>query len=328
MEKLIWSKAAFCLVSFMLIWVTSEAAAPLTAEQQLAKERGIVLFNQYRVSGPDLIVAAEAGDADSQFYLAEELRQLNRFMTRDAQRWLEAAARQGHIYSMIRLARSEANLCSAVATCLEGSRTPNEWYQQAYDATLPLAEQGDPEALFQMYKLTREVEWRARAAEAGHAEAQYWLAFYIEEGAGTYWWPNSRQKEVERWFKASAEGGYPAGMMQYAGFLSEEGDEAGYLYWVEKAARTGSASGLYNYAMFFIRGQQQDLVKGYGLMSLFLEMDGGGYPNKTVAERRLSSITTQMTPEQIERALEFAEEWKAAHPPLSYFPHILYELDI
>lgn len=322
-----WSRAVFVLITCLLIWVPAGVTATLSAEQQVARERGIALFNQYRVSSQHLIIAAEAGDADSQFYLAEELRQLDRFMTREAQQWLEAAAGQGHIYAMIRLAGSEANLCSVAATCPEGSRTPGEWYQKANDVILPLAEQGDPEAMFQMYKLTREAEWRARAAEAGHAEAQYWIAFYIEEGAGTYWWPSSRQKEVEKWFKASAEGGYPAGMMQYAGFLSKRGDEAGYRYWVEKAARTGNASGLYNYAMLFIRGEEQDLIKGYGLMSLFLEMDGGGYPNKTVAERRLRPIASQMTPQQIEKALEFAQEWKASHPPLSYFPHILYALD-
>jgi hypothetical protein len=52
---------------------------------------------------------------------------------------------------------------------------------------------------------------------------------------------------------------------------------------------------------------------------LLLELDGGG-DAKIYAEDVLPEIGAKMTPEQIEEAKAFAEEWKASHPPLSFFP--------
>jgi TPR repeat protein len=328
-----WSKSVVYFVAYLLIWVPSGETAPLDVDHQTAKERGITFYNQYkaRTATTFLNTAAESGDPEAQFFLGEALRQNNRFMTPEAQQWLEAAADQGHVYSMIRLVRSGSNLCSITGTCPQSSRSPEEWYQHAYDALLPLAEQGNAEAMFQMYKLTQDAEWRARAAEAGHSEAQYWHAAFIEEGAAFFWWPGSRQKAVETWFKASAEGGYPLGMMRYAGILADNADEAGYRYWMNKAAKTGYARAVYALAALSGHepeeyGVELDLVKSYGLLHLLLELDGGGSTG-SVAKSTLPDIEKKMAPEQIERALEFAEEWKAAHPPLSYFPHILYELD-
>ena len=315
------------------MWATVGHAGELSSEQQVAKERGIALFNQYkaRSATPFLTTAAESGDPDAQFFLGEALRQNNRFMTPEAQQWLEAAAEQGHIYSMIRLAHSGSNLCSTIGTCPQGLRTPDEWSQLAYEIIRPLAEQGDPDAMFQMYKLAREVDWRTRAAEAGHAEAQYWHALFVEEGAGFFWWPGSREKEVEKWFRHSAEGGYPLGMMQYAETLALNGDDEGYRYWMRKSASIGYAEAVYAIAVLSAHepkryGVELDLVKGYGLLHLLLGLDGGGGIASTV-EYKLPFVEAKMTPQQIEKALEFAEEWKASHPPLSYFPHILYELD-
>ena len=331
--KGIWSKVVVCFVACLLVWVPSGETASLTLDHQIAKDRGIILYNQYkaRSATPFLTTAAEAGDPEAQFFLGESLRQNNRFMTSEAKQWLEAAADQGHVYSMIRLARSSSNLCSAIGSCPEGSRSPGEWYEHAYDAIQPLAEQGNAEAMFQMYKLTLDADWRARAAEAGHSEAQYWHAAFIEEGAGSFWWPGSRQKEVEKWFKASAEGGYPLGMMRHAGILADNADDAGYRYWMSKAASTGYARAVYALAALSghepeRHGIELDLVKSYGLLHLLLELDGGGSTG-SVAKSTMPDVEIKMTPEQIQQALEFAEEWKASHPPLSYFPHILHALD-
>ena len=65
-----------------------------------------------------------------------------------------------------------------------------------------------------------------------------------------------------------------------------------------------------------------DLVASYGLMSLLLELDGGG-DMLPLAKDELPRIAAQMTPEQIKQAEAFAKEWKATHPPLSYFPEKL-----
>ena len=51
----------------LVLCFINTAFAELTPEQQAAKDRGIAIFNQYRVSGPELRIAAEAGDAEAQF---------------------------------------------------------------------------------------------------------------------------------------------------------------------------------------------------------------------------------------------------------------------
>ncbi len=332
-----WNKAVSFLVACLLMWALVGHAEELTPEQQAAKEHGIALYNQYKAlsATPFLETAAEAGDPEAQFYLGEALRRSNRFITPESQQWLEAAANQGYVWAMIRLVRSGGNLCAVVSQCPQGSKTAKEWLQQAYDVTLPLGERGDPEALYQLFKITGDPEWRTKAAEAGHAEAQYWHAAFTKEGFGFYWWPGSRKQEVEKWFKASAEGGYPVAMEQYAGLLLDKGDSKGYHYWIEKAAKRSHASSLFSYALIFIErfqehGKEDDLIKGYGLISLLLELDGGGSLNKSVAEWELARIAkeTKITPEQIEQAQASAAEWKASHPlPLSFFPHILDPLD-
>lgn len=317
-----WIKALISLI-LLLTCAGSSFAKELTQEQVTAKKRGITLFNQYRIGEPYLRIAAEAGDAESQFYLGEELRELARFITPESSKWLEAAANQGHIYAMIRLGRSGNDLCTVMGNCSNGSRTPAEWLNHAHRVVLPLAEQGDPEAMFLMYEITLNTDWIDKAAEAGHALAQYWNAVFIQEGRGFYLFGN-RKQDAEKWFKASAEGGYPKGMERYLSILAERGDWQGVRYWHQRVAETGYAEGIFELALHLVHEPERydyelDLVRGYGLTSLLLELDGGG-SMKSFAEHLLPQVAAKMTPEQIEQALEFAEEWKATHPPVSYFP--------
>lgn len=331
-----WRKGMICVLAGLLLWASTGYAVELSSEQQSAKERGITLYNQYKAisATPFLEVAAEAGDREAQFYLGEALRQNNFFMTSEARQWLEAAANQGYVYAMIRLVRSGANLCAVAGNCPQGSKTPGEWWQQAHDLALSLTEQGDPEAMFQMYKITGDTDWLVKAAEAGHAQSQYMYASFINDGLGFYWWPGSRQQAVEKWYQASAEGGYPPGMQRYAGILSQRNDHEGQRYWLRKAAEKGYASSVFNYAWTYIeryqeQNNEEDLIKAYGLISLLLELDGGGSPNQGVAKWELAEIAeqTHITPEQIAQAQVFASEWKASHPPLSFFPEILHPFD-
>ncbi|MGB7388711.1 MAG: sel1 repeat family protein [Pseudomonas neustonica] len=320
--------------TLILVWLLAMPAwADLTPEQQAAKQTGITLFNQYRTAEPQLRIAAEAGDAEAQFYLAEELRLRDRFMTEEVVHWLEAAAEQGHSYAMIRLGHSGNSLCSVVGHCPEGSKTPEQWLAEARQLNEPKAVQGDPEAMYLMYQITFKTEWLERAAEAGHALAQFWVAGYTEDGMGFYFWPGSREEAVEKWYKASAEGGYPISMMDYAAILLKNRDYAGYRLWAERAAGTGYVHAVFEYGLGLAPvvddldyGYKQDVVKAYGLLSLLLELDGGGGMAGRAA-RSQEEFLDQMTPEQIEQAREFAVEWKATHPPLSFFKQKLHPSD-
>lgn len=69
---------------------SSYALAQLTPEQEAAKKHGITLFNQYKTAEPELRIAAEAGDAEAQFYLGEELRLQNQRMTTESQKMVRS----------------------------------------------------------------------------------------------------------------------------------------------------------------------------------------------------------------------------------------------
>jgi len=94
------------------------AFAELTPEQQAARDRGLVLYQQsdWYDSQPLLLIAAQAGDREAQYYLAEAIRLSNRHMTAEARRWYEAAAEQGDLFAMLRLS-SSSDLCHEVGTC-------------------------------------------------------------------------------------------------------------------------------------------------------------------------------------------------------------------
>ena len=195
------SKILKVLVVLFLIF-PNLAHAKLTLEAQQAKDRGIALFNQYKVAEQELRIAAEEGDNEAQYYLGEELRQTNRFITSEAYKWYEAAAKQGHYYAMIRLGRSGDDFCAALGNCPKRRKTPAEWLQHASDLAKPMAELGDSEAMYVMYHITGDMDWLERAAEAGHSIAQYWMAVFTREGHGFFWLPWERSKVVEKWAKA------------------------------------------------------------------------------------------------------------------------------
>lgn len=65
-----------------------------------------------------------------------------------------------------------------------------------------------------------------------------------------------------------------------------------------------------------------NLEKGYALFTLLTELDEGGAIQDYVQEKR-EEIANKMTAEQIANAKETAVNWKATHPPLSFFPEKL-----
>jgi hypothetical protein len=304
-------------------------AAQLTPEQQAAKEKGITLYNQYKAisAEPYLKTAAKAGDREAQYYLGEALRLNNRFMTNEAQKWYIAAAEQGDYYAMFRLSDTDTDLCTAMKNCPPGARSDEDWTRLLWKTAESLAEKGDGEAMMIMYNSTGDLDWLEQSASAGYARAQWFLANQYLEGEGFFFPPWNRSKKVEELLKKSAEGGFAKGMSQYVAILRQSGDVDGARTWIRKTAEAGMAGAVGTYGAYLAHvpnevGYPLDLVKGYGLVSLLLELDGGG-DAKVYAEDVLPEIAAKMTPEQIEEAKAFAQEWKASHPPLSFFPEKL-----
>lgn len=312
------------VISIVLtLFFSSFALAQLTHEQQAAKDKGLVLYNQsdWYDSQPLLRIAAEAGDRTAQYYLGEAIRLSNWHSTAEAKKWYEAAAEQGDLYSMLRLS-NKYDLCKYMGTCNEKSGT--EWRKLALKIGRERAEKGDAEAMTVLYTAGRGLGWLEKAADAGDSYAQNLLANAYNDGYGWFLIPGNREKAVERWFKASAEGGDPEAMFSYANLLYENnGDMKEVAHWLKRSAEGGYIAGVSNYAIRLAHlpdelGYPLDLVKAYGLTYLLSKLEGGGTATEN-GQRNLLKIAEKMNEQEIQEGIAFAKEWEKTHPPLSYF---------
>ncbi|UQS88152.1 hypothetical protein M5C90_20630 [Pseudomonas chlororaphis subsp. piscium] len=148
----------YCIA--IILWmVLNQAHAQLSAEQQIAKDRGLTLYNQYKVAKPELTIAAKAGDRESQYYLAEELRKENQYITAEAHQWYVASAEQGDYYAMFRLATYQSDLCNVMKNCPSGTKAPEDWLKLLWQTVEPLVQNGDGEAMAVMYSTKADLEW-------------------------------------------------------------------------------------------------------------------------------------------------------------------------
>ncbi|WP_259741102.1 tetratricopeptide repeat protein [Pseudomonas frederiksbergensis] len=314
------------ICALLLTAITNNAYAELNTEQKLAKTKGITLYNQYKAISaiPYLKLAAEGGDGEAMYYLGEAIRKNNRYMNVEAQKAYEDSAALGNIYSMIRLGRSTDDPCTEMNNCPKGKKSAQEWMDIAKKSADLDAERGNSESMYLLYEISGDDKWLEKSAASGFSLAQFRLATKYQEGGGFFLLPSNRLDAIERWMKASAEGGYPPGMMGFAAVSIEKKDLESFRNWNEKAAASGYVEGVFGYGSYLGEnpsnyGFKPDLVKSYALLSLLFELDGGGNVRRDV-EDVLPDIAKKMSPEQINEAKRFSEGWKSSHPPLSFFP--------
>ncbi|MHC8407239.1 SEL1-like repeat protein [Pseudomonas sp. TMB3-21] len=326
MKLLPKSEAIF---GFILLCISSYSSAELSPDQRIAKVTGITLYNQFKAisATPFLRIAADAGDPEAQYYLGESIRKNKRYITSEAYSAYEAAALQGDIYAMIRLAQEKSDLCVAMNNCPKGRKKAGEWGRMALDAATVKASEGDAEAMYLRYVVTGDKKWLDKAAESGFAYAQYFSGVMYRQSRGFFITPSKRAETIEKLMKSSAEGGYPQGMLEYGAILAEKKDLQGYRFWNEKAAATGYVTAVFSHGWNLGKepsefGYTYDSVKSYALLNVLLELDGGGgmpdYVNYI-----LPGISAKMTQQQIEEAKNLSKQWKETHPPLSFFPEKL-----
>ena len=312
------------IISIVLnIFFSCSAVAQLTHEQQAAKDKGLTLYNQsdWYDSQPLLQIAAEAGDRMAQYYLGEAIRLSKRYTTAEAKRWYEAAAEQGDLYAMLRLS-SKDDLCRYMGTC--NGKIGEQWRKQAVKIARERAGRGDTEAMIVLYLANQGLAWLEKAAEAGDGFGQYLLASVYESGKGWFLIPGSREKAIGKWFKASAENGFPPGMYLYTNFLYEHGgSETDVGYWLKKTAEAGHIEAMVSYALNIAHlperyGLPLDLVKAYGFTYMLSKLEGGGVGPED-GKRNLPRVAEKMNEQEIQEGIAFAKEWEKTHPPLSYF---------
>lgn len=293
--------------------------ADLAPELQATRDHGIASYKQgsWVDSQPFLREAAEAGDREAQYYLGEALRLSKRYMTAEAQKWYQAAAEQGDIHAMLRLA-SKRDLCGTLGAC---SQDQDYWWQRARREGLERVEKGDSQAMSEMYNVTGDPDWLQRAAEAGSPGGQYQLANYYKAGEGWFFLPGARQAEVEKLYRAAAENGHALAMMQLFEMSATKGDFKSAREWLLKAVETGLVDAVSTYGANLVHMPDQmdftlDKVKGYAYLWLVAEIR----PEDADFERDLlKAIEPTMSAEEVMQAKAYAAEWETTHPPLSYF---------
>ncbi|PWE38407.1 sel1 repeat family protein [Pseudomonas prosekii] len=317
---------AIWFITFLTALSFSALATELTPDQQVAKTQGLVFYNQFKttLAIPKLRIAADAGDQEAQYYLGEAIVRKSKYMTSEASAAYEASALQGNIYSMVRLSWNKNDLCVAMNNCPAGQKKPGEWRKIALEAAEQESSEGKAEAMYLMFRLTRDDKWLKKSAESGYAFAQYYLGTGYRDGKGFFLLPSSRSDLVEQLMKASAEGGYPPGMMAYVELLAAKKDYEAVRFWYQKAAESGYTEAVFGYGSYLAKNPSEigfpyDPVKSYAIISTLLELDGGGGV-KEFAKDLQAEIAPKLTSEQIAQATKMSVEWKKTHPPLSYFP--------
>ena len=206
---------------------------------------------------------------------------------------------------MLRLSNDD-DLCIDMGTCT--GRSSGEWRQQALKIARERAEKGDTEAMTVLYTARQGLGWLEKAAEAGDSYAQTLLASAYKDGKGWFLIPGNREKAVEKWYRASAEGDYAPGMFFYANFLYEHnGNDAEVGYWLRKTAEAGHIDALGSYSLNIAHlperyGLPLDLVKAYGLTYLLSKLEGGGTAPED-ARRNLPVIAEKMTDQEIKQGV-------------------------
>jgi hypothetical protein len=152
-----------------------------------------------------------------------------------------------------------------------------------------------------------------RAAENGVPEAQFWLGVAFEQHL---WFGVTDEQEALKWYKRAAENGQPDAESEL-GRHYEDGDgvEQNYaqaVYWFRKAAEHvpnlgGAGQGRNNLGNLYEEGHgvPKDYVQAYMWLSL--------------AGSDLDYIQREMTPAQILRAQNLANEWTKQHPDLAIY---------
>ncbi|MDT8385035.1 MAG: tetratricopeptide repeat protein [Gammaproteobacteria bacterium] len=186
-------------------------------------------------------------------------------------------------------------------------------FKTAYNLTIPLAEQGNPDAsnlMGMMYELGKgvpknlgkSVAYYRQAAEQGNPYAQYNLAVSFDAGTGV----PQNYREAVRWFRRAAEQGVSSAQYDLA-VMIEQGrgikkDYAKAVDWYQKAAAQGHVQAQNNLGWLYETGKgvQRDLVAAYAWF------DAAAAQGFAVASQKRDVIKTALSPRELRQAQERA----------------------
>lgn len=307
------------IIVLQLIALLSFAVHAAPKDQEF--KSGFDLYNQHNWidSQRYLKIAAEAGNSEAQYYLAEALRLSNRYMTEESQHWYTAAAEQNDLFAMIRLSDSD-DLCGILQEDCKKDRT--YWKKRAKTLAQEQADSGNNIAMHALYYLTGNRDWLKKAADAGNHEAGYFLADLMlsdtmEQGTGK----TTLTPEAEHYLRKSAEGGNPKAMSLLSSRLDRDGKFNESKEWLEKCLLTSHDNCVLRLESIHRQltnryknlDYQPDKSVAYGL--LLFRRDAIG---KAKTSSLFDTFEDELTAEQKAEGEKFFKEWKKTHPPLSY----------
>ena len=318
------------LLMILLALSVSGLEANQNRSATLFKE-GYVLYQQ-NLASKALVKfkeAAKLGHTEAAYYAGNIIRQNYTYITKESEQYYRQAADGGDVYAMLRLAQS-SSVCGTLREC---NYDREAWLERAVETALPMAKAGDTEAMMALssaYAIkgdrSADFEWVERAAENGHAFAQYWMAVMLDEqDRGFYWTQAGRRADILKWLEASAEQGFPKAMHKLASEYAQDGRMEEAVEWLERMGGTDYFSAIYEYGLVLIDGpdgaegliQYPETKPVEGLAMLFaLYRETRRSSVQSSIDRRLPDLS----PEIVAEAKEKSEELLVDTPILHYLP--------
>ncbi|MFD1259463.1 SEL1-like repeat protein [Entomomonas asaccharolytica] len=328
------------LILLVCLLVTLTSWAELTPEQEAAKQKGILLYQQshlYEDTENYLLPAVEAGDVEATVYLGIVFKVTMPLM---AGKYLEKAANQGDLYAMYQLSMDGA-IWDQFGYTENTNKT--DWKKKGAELSLERAKQGDIEAMHLYYRFTGDLNWLKKSADAGWLPAQEDITYQVDKGKPPF--DKLTKSEQEQLFRQYRDRAIANGSLKvkYRAFLSYDSEfhthstidqavaQKYLLELVEKSYLP--AMEIYIYALrgnskyFNKYGIEPDPVKAYALTAWMVDM---GIKNKNdltyyteganILNNDLENLTytyvPPLTPEQIKQGDILKEQWAKTHPPL------------
>jgi len=315
---------------FVLIISTSPGWAQTQHDRSEALfHEGYTLYQQRygAVAITPLAQAAKLGHAEAAYWVGEILRKRYSFMTPEVENFYRLAAEGGEVYAMLRFAQ-KGKMCGTLRNC---NYDRQKWIDRAKETALPEAKAGDTQAMMAVSiaygldgDLGEEFRWVKKAAEHGHAFAQYWLAIGLlgNQKMGFYWTEASRRKDVLKWLRASAEQGFAKAIENLAVEYYKDGRFEDCHEWVDRMGQTDYFDALYNYGLVLMDGPEgmyrypeTRSVDGLATLLALHRQTGSSAVQRSI-DRRLPDLD----PKIVDTARARSEKLLVDTPILHYLP--------
>ncbi|MBQ0763591.1 tetratricopeptide repeat protein [Marinobacter psychrophilus] len=271
--------------------------------------------------------AASLGHAEAAYYAGNIIRRNFTFITEEAADFYRQAADGGDIYAMLRFAQ-KGKMCGTLRNC---NYDRQKWIDRAKETALPESKAGDTQAMMAVSiaygldgDLGEEFGWVKKAAEHGHAFAQYWLATGLlgDQKMGFYWTEASRRKDVLKWLRASAEQGFAKAIENLAVEYYKDGRFEDCHEWVDRMGQTDYFDALYNYGLVLMDGPEgmyrypeTRSVDGLATLLALHRQTGSSAVQRSI-DRRLPDLD----PKIVDTARARSEKLLVDTPILHYLP--------